>query len=134
MKFRKLNNEVELPEKSTPGKYINIRASSRVDIKPGKTRDVKTGVEVLVPKNEICWLSGDNVLEAVLEPGKYRELIITMHNSSRKTMMIYPGQVVASITVEVMTKKTAAKKPFKVATFHTEAKLLEEMAEEMIKD
>lgn len=125
MRFRKLNKEVELPEKSTPNKYINIRASRRIDIKPGKTRDVTTGVEVLVPKNEICWLSGDSVLEAVLEPGKYRELIITMHNPSRKTMMIYPGQVIASITVEVISTKAAKKLPkYKRTTFSSEVTLI----------
>ena len=69
-----------------------------------------------------------NVLEEVLEPGKYRELIVTMHNSSRKAMMIYPGQVVASITVEVTAKKkVAAKKPYKTATFSTEATLVPEV-------
>lgn len=126
MRFRKLNKEVELPEKSTPNRYINVRASERVDIKPGLAREVETGVEVSVKKDEIASVVGKNVLEEVLEPGGYRPLTVTICNHSDRTMMVYPGQVVASVLLEVISTKETKPEKYKRTTFSSEVTLIRE--------
>lgn len=117
MKFRKAINGVELPEKSSSTLYVNIRSAERVDVRSNEMIMVDTGIEVLVPKNETVTIFGAYIIETVLSPGKYQRLTVPVRNTTDQCFMVYPGQVLASLSV--VTKP----KPKKVVAFKTSATL-----------
>jgi len=101
MKFKKLVDDVELPEKSSPELYINVRSAERVDIRKDEYRQVRTGVSMLVNKSEVARVVGANVQTTLLKTGtKYEELVVTMFNQGERNIMVYPGMVIAKIKVE----------------------------------
>jgi len=69
MKFKKLVDGVELPEKSSPELYINVRSAERVDIRKDEYRQVRTGVSMLVNKSEVARVVGANVQTTLLKTG-----------------------------------------------------------------
>jgi len=121
VKFKKAFADIEKPEKSGD-RYINVRSAERVDVRPGATRTIDTGVEVSVAKMEFAFVAGENVVEETLEPGGYRPLTVTITNDTERTMLVYPGQVLASIYVKILGKKKSAVTP-KKAVFESKAKL-----------
>jgi len=97
MKFRKLNDEVELPEKTSSG-YINLRSAERVDVRPGETRNITTGVEAKLDKSESYSFEPDftsmgNSEVTTISPNSYTELALSVTNPYDTNIMIYPGQV-----------------------------------------
>jgi len=120
MRFKKLDAGVELPEKYSPTLYINVRSAERVDVRPHEVRRVKTGVSVLVGKDETARIVGPNVSTDEIKTGnKYSELIVTMHNLGDRNVMVYPGMVVARI--EVTKTKAEATNKRRTTTIVSEA-------------
>jgi hypothetical protein len=104
MKFKKMVEDVELPERVAPHVYVNIRSAERRDVRGSETINIKTGVMVLVGGGEIATVFGAgpfaaNVVPREIKTGnKYYEIIITVRNNGLRNIMIYPGQVLASIS------------------------------------
>ena len=126
MKFRKRLEFVELPEKSGSD-YLNVRSAVRIDVRPGETLNVDTGLNYMIPKNDSAnWtIVGSNVVRFGLTPSGYRHLYIKIHNHGRRNIMIYVGEVIASIIGTLKPKPVkkvkAARK--KVATFTSKFEL-----------
>jgi len=126
MKFRKRLEFVELPEKSG-NDYLNVRSAVRIDIRPGETLDVDTGLDYMVSSNDPSrWsVAGDfNVFEAGLTSGGYKPLYIKVRNMGNRNIMIYVGEPIARVvgTMKPVEKK-AARKPTKKTTFTSEFEL-----------
>lgn len=126
MKFRKRLEFVELPEKSG-NDYLNVRSAVRIDIRPGETLDVDTGLDYMVSNNDPSrWsIAGDfNVFEAELTSGGYKPLYIKVRNMGNRNIMIYVGEPIARVvgTTKPVEKK-AARKPTKKTTFTSEFEL-----------
>ena len=126
MKFRKRLEFVELPEKDG-NNYLNVRSAVRIDVRPGETLSVDTGLDYMVPKNDSAtWaVVGSNVVRFELTPSGYRRLYVKIRNHGHRNIMIHVGEVVASIIGTMKPKpvkkvKAAGKK---VATFTSELEL-----------
>ena len=116
MRFRKVDPEVELPEKVSVNRFINVRSAQRIDVCPGATVNVNTGLRVIVPKNEKAVIKGEHVVEGPITSGL---LFVPIHNPTKRSIMIYRGQVLAEIWVEKLPVKKAASR--KKASFTSEA-------------
>jgi len=119
MRFEKILEDVELPEKTEDGRFINIRSCVRMDIQPGKFDRVPTGLRVEVEENEKPMLYGSlfiPVVNTLLKPG---EVFIRIKNDTERNITIYPGQVLAEVTVYI---GELPKKP-KRATIYSSANL-----------
>jgi len=123
MKFRKRLEFVELPEKSE-NDYINVKSAVRIDVRPGETLSVDTGLEYMIPKNDsaLWWVVGLNVVETKLTSGGYRPLYIKVRNPGHRNHMIYVGESIARIVGTVKPKKAKATKK-RVTTFTSELEL-----------
>lgn len=125
MRLKKLVESIELPEKMSATRYINVRANERIDVCYGDRVRVKTGVHVTVSKNETARLVEpralvSNVVEMNITTG---ELFVTMHNSDERNLMIYPGEVLAEIWVEKAPVKASTRKR-RTAKFTSSAKVV----------
>ena len=120
MRLKKLVESIELPEKMSATRYINVRANERIDICYGDQVIVKTGVHVTVAKNETAQLGGENVVTLNVVTG---ELFVTIHNPGERNLMIYPGEVLAEILVEKAPVKASTRKR-KTAKFTSSAKVV----------
>lgn len=112
MKFKKIVESVELPEKTSASRFINVRANKRIDVCHGDTLTVPTGIHVTVSKNETASLRGiaSGVIDANVSTG---ELFIDIYNKYKQNLMIYPGMVLAEILVEKAPVKVTKPKPRK---------------------
>ena len=124
MRMKRKLEDVELPEKVSSTRYINVRSAQRVDVRPGETVVIETGVLVAMAAGEMARVRGKNVKPTSIAPKGYKDLLVTMVNRGDRNLLIYPGQVIASI--EIVKKKVETRKKRKRATLYTEAKLLEE--------
>jgi len=126
MKFRKRLEFVELPEKSGSD-YLNVRSAVRIDVRPGETLNVDTGLNYMIPKNDSAnWtIVGSNVVRFGLTPSGYRRLYVKIRNHGHRNIMIYVGEVIASIigTMKPKPPKRAKAAKKKVATFTSEFEL-----------
>lgn len=123
MRFKRIGNydDVELPEKATASLYVNVRSAVRIDVRPGETLDIPTGVRVTVGRNEKAYLEEliDGMVPKQIKSG---ELFVTVKNKGKRNIMVYPGQALAEIVVKKETKKaTAVTKEVRKATFTSEA-------------
>lgn len=108
MKFRKLDESVELPEKKRVGHYINVRSGVRIDVRPGEEVAVATGVDVTVSKSETALFSG-TVVGVISDTVASGELFITVLNQGDRNIIIYPGMVLGEIKVSTAAKATKVK-------------------------
>ena len=121
MRFKKLVESVELPEKLSATRYVNVRANERIDVCMGNVLSVSTGIHITVAKNETVWLRGVNVpLTRVVCTG---ELLVPIYNKDARNIMIYPGQVIAEILVEKSPVKASTRKR-KTAKFTSSARVV----------
>lgn len=125
MRFKKLSESVELPEKFSATRYVNVRANERIDVCYGDQVRVATGVHVAVAKNEKAWVVGpqstvSHVVELFVTTG---ELFVTIHNPNERNIMVYPGQVIAEIWVEKAPVKASTRKR-RTAKFTSSAKVV----------
>ena len=114
MRMKRKHDDVELPEKTSPTHYINIRSAERRDIRPGETVTLQTGVSVAMAAGETARLSGRNVKSTSITPKGYKDLLVVMTNKGNRNIMIYPGQVIASL--HIAKKKPQARKKTTVVT------------------
>lgn len=114
MRFKLLRSDVTKPNKVSPGHYINVRSAQRIDVFPNNSAMVETGLKVYVSKTETARLVGDSVDEVEITSG---ELFIPVVNPSDTILSIYPGQVLADISVSTVKQKRA--------TFVSSAELVE---------
>jgi len=100
MRFKRIIKDVELPEKVTGG-YVNVRSAERVDIRPGETRQVITGIKVYLQKGEIAGIRGAPSWVGFVTPAKVSsgDLTIMIKNATLRNLMVYCGQVIASIDI-----------------------------------
>ena len=126
MKFRKRLEFVELPEKSGSD-YLNIRSAVRIDVRPGEILSVDTGLDYMIPKNDVAtWaVVGSNVVRLELTPSGYKRLYVKIRNRGHRNLMIYVGHVIASIigTMKPKPPKRARAARKKVATFTSKVEL-----------
>ncbi len=90
---------VDFPEK-VGDVYTGIRASERLDIRPGETRDIPTGLGVQYnPAVEHITVVPEikGVGFTAYPLGNGGELFIRVHNTTPRTLQLYVGQVVASL-------------------------------------
>jgi dUTPase len=122
MKFKKLVEGIELPEKTSPQRFTNVRANRRIDVCSGDTVRVSTGIHVTVSKNETARLLGiaSGVVAMDVTTG---ELFIDIYNKYKQNLMIYPGMVLAEILVEKAPVKASTRKR-KTAKFTSSAKVV----------
>lgn len=120
MRFKKLVESIELPEKHSPLSYINVRANERIDVCSGNEVRVATGIHVAVAKNETAKLVGPNVVKPDVTTG---ELFVTIYNPDERNFMIYSGMVLAEIWVEKVPVKASTRKR-KTAKFTSSAKVV----------
>lgn len=101
MRLYKIDDNVEFPSKETSKgitKISGIRSSQRVDVRPGETVFVKTGIRIHLNKKEEAAIYSA-VLEGVYSPVSGKELAVMVHNNTRNTFHIYPGQVIGRAEV-----------------------------------
>jgi len=127
MKFKKLRPDVELPEKFDNTHWINVRSNERIDVCSGDQLRVATGVYVTVGKNETAGIKGANVVTLAVTTG---ELFVTVHNPGKRSLMIYPSQILAEILVKKAPVKVTPRKPRKPRTSKVVTK--EPVAEETV--
>ena len=129
MKFTKLVSDVELPEKASPTRYINVRANKRIDVCAGEQVRVPTGILVKLSKNETATIKGHNVVKMNVPSG---ELFITVRNPGEYNISIYPGEALAEILVKKPpVKARAVRKPpvRKTTSFRSQAMLIKDEVE-----
>jgi len=106
MKFKRLDASIELPEKESDGHYINVRSSVRVDVRPGETRLIPTGVNVVLSKDEKAKLvvtASTATYTYDLESGAMEVKVV---NNGARNIPIYPGMVIAEIVSSATKKAT----------------------------
>jgi len=130
VRLKRLNDQVELPEKTNNNKYINVRSAVRIDVRPGETVEVPTGVAVSLAKEETAYISGPNVVPTELPHGKYKEIIVPIYNDGDRNLLIYPGQVIATISVERKKKATIVTKATLVQKKPTKSEYLDSASTE----
>lgn len=124
MRMKRKHDDIELPEKTSPTTYINVRSAQRIDVRPNETVTIQTGVLVAMAAGEMAHIKGRNVRPTSIGPKGYKDLLVMMTNRGERNLLIHPGQVIARI--DITKKKVEARKKRKRATLYTEAKFLEE--------
>jgi len=122
MKFKRRYEGIELPEKSEPTKYINIRSAERVDVRPGETRDIETGVLIKVYADEEVIVYGPYVVTGTYQVDKFVPLVVTMYNDEDRSLLIYPGQIIGGLSI----RKEAARNKMRKATISSKARFVED--------
>jgi dUTPase len=103
MRLYKLDKNVEFPERVNEDgliRYLNIRSSERIDVRPGETRHISTQLRVSfdVEKYETFIISAFDSTKSLLEDGE--EVFVKVTNHGNRNIMIYPGQVVGELRGE----------------------------------
>jgi len=124
MRMKRKTEGIELPEKTSPTTYINVRSAQRIDVRPNETVTIQTGVLVAMAAGEIAHIKGKGVRPTSIGPKGYKDLLVMMTNRGERNLLIYPGQVIARI--DITKKKVEARKKRKRIRVVTEAKFLEE--------
>lgn len=111
MKLRKIKTEeyIEVPE---DGVYP-LESAERVDIRPGETRMVSTGLEILANKDDNVFVHPELTkafpelvsAEEQLYGRSYSEIKVKVHNPTDTLIPLWPGNVLGVLTYDV--KKTA---------------------------
>lgn len=97
MNIKAIDANVEAPE-AKDGVY-SIRSAERIDVRPGETINVYTGLEALAYHTDEAVLNGPNTTRTKFYTGRgYDELTVPVVNASNCTMHIKPGQVIAQVT------------------------------------
>lgn len=125
MRMKRKHDDIELPEKTSPTTYINVRSAERIDVRPNETVTIQTGVLVAMAAGETAHTKGKNVRPTSIGPKGYKDLLVMMTNRGERNLLIYPGQVIARIDI-TKKKVEARKRKRKKVTLYTEAKFLEE--------
>jgi hypothetical protein len=99
MRIKRISSEFSEPEK-IEDTYI-IRSSERVDVRPGETVFVETGLEYLAYKTDNAVIYGPQVEEQELYSGRgYDRLTVRIQNSGKHTISVYPDQIIAFISID----------------------------------
>lgn len=108
MKLRKLDTQETIDFDSNP---VKITSAESVVVRPGKTQDVKTNLELLASEAENARLEGNHVVGRQIFGRQYEEIKVTIFNTSLRDLEIKPGDTVARLKCN----------PIQTATFTTRA-------------
>jgi len=98
MRIKRISPEFGEPEK-IKDTYI-VRSSERVDVRPGETVFVETGLEYLAYKTDNAVIYGPQVDEEELYSGRgYDRLTVKIRNSGEHIISVYPDQIIAFISL-----------------------------------
>jgi len=88
--------DVELPERSGVGHYINLRSAERIDVRPNETVVISTGVKISRSKGEKVMFAS-SIGDYKLEPVKSGEIKVSITNSGDRNIIVYPGMVIGEL-------------------------------------
>lgn len=103
MRLYRIDKDVDFPEKEDTDlgyNYINVRANERIDVRPGESRDISTGLRASFRDSATVYSEDifTNTRREVKESGE--ELFIFISNGTHKTIMIHPGMVIGRVIME----------------------------------